>query len=75
MKLSNQSVRFQIFVPEVLDIDFKLMEKNLKGTIYFYKYLWFLKCLNLYPACDDCYLVFLYNGMTLRLNISLKYSQ
>ena len=33
MKLSNQSVRFQIFVPEVHDVDFKLMEKNLKGTI------------------------------------------
>ena len=33
MKLSNQSVRFQIFVPEVHDVDFKLMEKHLKGTI------------------------------------------
>ena len=33
MKLTNQSVRFQIFVPEVHDVDFKLMEKHLKGTI------------------------------------------
>lgn len=30
MKLSNQSVRFQIFVPEVHDVEFKLMDKHLK---------------------------------------------
>ena len=35
IKLSNQSWRFQIFVPDVYEVDFRLTENHLKGTIKF----------------------------------------